>query len=388
MAKLERHAKFLRNIDFDMVIVDEAHKLKNRDTLNWKFVNSLNKKYCLLLTATPIHNNLKELYNLISILYPNIYNDYRQFKDKYVKGKYMVKNSEDLQDDLEQVMIRNHHSETALNLSSQRNVYQISVELTPKERKLYDMVTNYVKQEYRRRISGNKSILHLLTYQREICSCSYALQCTLEKKKNRNAILDRIFSLTQGIDLNAKIKEVIKIMKKRKDKQVIIFTEYRATQAYIAYHLEEKGYSTILFNGGLSSSGKEWIKNVFHNKKDVMISTEAGSQGLNLQFCNIIINYDLPWNPMKVEQRIGRVHRLGQAEDVHIYNLATKDSIEEKILNVLYKKIHLFKSIVGKMEDILKPEGEISLKGDIMKIIGESENEKDVEEGFKSLLNG
>lgn len=387
MAKRKNHAQYLLNIDFDMVIVDEAHKLKNRKTLNWKFVNKLKKKYCLLLTATPIQNNLKELYNLISILYPDIYSDYGHFKEKYVKGKYLVKNSEDLQDDLEQVMIRNHHSETELNLASQRKIHQVSVELNPKERNLYDLVTNYVKREYRKRISVNQSILHLLTYQREICSCSYALQCTLKKKKNKSPTLEKIYSMTQGIDLNAKIKEVKRIMEENSNKQVIIFTEYRATQAYIAYHLEQMGYSTILFNGGLSSSGKEWIKQIFQQKKDVMISTEAGSQGLNLQFCNVIINYDLPWNPMKLEQRIGRVHRLGQTEDVHIYNLATKNSVEEKILNVLYKKINLFKSIVGQMEDILKPEDEKSFEGDIMKIIGESESEEEVEEGFKSLIN-
>ncbi len=193
----------------------------------------------------------------------------------------------------------------------------------------------------------------MLTYQREICSSSYALQKTLAKKKNKDKELNEIYKLTQNIDYNAKLKKVFEILKNHSNEKIIIFTEYRASQAYIAYHLDQAGYKMIVYNGGLSTSSKEWIKNIFKKDKQIMISTEAGSQGLNLQFCNIIINYDLPWNPMKLEQRIGRIDRLGQTKNVYIYNLATKNTIEEKILYILYKKINLLKDIVGEMEDII-----------------------------------
>lgn len=384
MAKRKNHAKYLKEIEFDMVIVDEAHRLKNRDTLNWKFVNSLKKKYCLLLTATPIQNNLEELYNLISILYPDLYYNLEDFKNRYHAGKHLVKNSGELKEDLDKVMIRNSHKDTGIEFPK-RNIHQVIVELTPEEKELYDKVTDYVKKEYQRRKAGKISILNLITYQREICSSSFALLKTLSNTRNFDNKLKEIYNLAKKVKINSKIKEIEKILNEV-DGQAIIFTEYRATQEYISYFLESKGYKTIIFNGGYSSSGKEWIKYVFQQKKDIMISTEAGSQGLNLQFCNVIINYDLPWNPMKIEQRIGRVHRLGQTRDVHIYNLATKNTIEEKILKLLYEKINLFKSIIGEMENILiDPEYSKSLESNIMEIIGGSNSEKEVEEGFNKL---
>lgn len=95
------------------------------------------------------------------------------------------------------------------------------------------------------------------------------------------------------------------------------------------------------------------MKDLFRGKVQVLIATEAGGEGINLQFCNHIINYDLPWNPMRLEQRIGRIHRLGQERDVHIYNMATKHTVEEHILKLLYDKIHLFENVVGELDDIL-----------------------------------
>ncbi|MFW6281721.1 MAG: DEAD/DEAH box helicase [bacterium] len=383
-AKREEHAKYLRNINFDMVIVDEAHKLKNRNTLNWKFVNSLKKKYCLLLTATPIHNDLKELYNLISILYPDLYNCFKDFKEKYKAKEYLVKNSDNLKNDLNQVMIRNHQKDTILNFSK-RNIKQIFVKLSYEEKKLYNMVTNYVKYEYEKRKNSNKSILNLLTYQRELCSSFYALKSTLSKKEHLSPALQKIYNSIQMFNISSKLKKTGEILKENQC-QTIIFTEYRATQRYIANYLNDLGYDVILFNGSFSSNNKEYIKNIFQEKKDIMISTEAGSQGLNLQFCNVMINYDLPWNPMKIEQRIGRIHRLGQTKDVIIYNLATKNTIEEKILKILYKKIFLFKDVIGDMQNILL-EKDSSFESDIMHILNKSSTEKEMERKIDNLFS-
>ncbi len=385
-AKREEHAKFLKKIEFDMVIVDEAHKLKNKNTLNWKFVNNLNKKYCLLLTATPIQNNLKELYNLISILYPDLYKSFKQFKKKYKADKHLVKKTKKLHNDLEKVMIRNSHKNTILKFSK-RNIKQEFIELKPEEKNLYNKITQFVKKEYRKRKNNKKSVLNLLTYQRELCSSFYALRKTLARKEKPCRELKEIYQLMQNLNYSSKLEKLGNILKEIDD-QVIIFTEYRATQNYIARYLEKQGYDTILFNGGYSSTGKEYIKYLFQQNKDVMISTEAGSQGLNLQFCNIIINYDLPWNPMKLEQRIGRVHRLGQTKDVMVYNLATKNTIEEKILKVLYKKIYLLKNVIGDMENVLIDinKGK-SLEAEIIKIVGESETEKEIEREFDQLID-
>jgi SNF2 family DNA or RNA helicase len=135
--------------------------------------------------------------------------------------------------------------------------------------------------------------------------------------------------------------------------KVIIFTEYRATQLYLQWFLKQHGISSVPFRGGFKRGKKDWMRQLFQNHAQVLIATEAGGEGINLQFCHHVINFDLPWNPMRLEQRIGRVHRLGQTEDVHIYNFATRDTVEEHILKLLYEKINLFERVIGQLDDIL-----------------------------------
>jgi SNF2 family DNA or RNA helicase len=167
-----------------------------------------------------------------------------------------------------------------------------------------------------------------------------------------NPVLGEILVRAAQIRQNSKCDILEQLMSTLEDK-VIIFTEYRATQDYIRYRLERAGYSTVGFDGRLSRGKKEWIKQQFYRNAQVMVSTESGGEGLNLQFCNTIINFDLPWNPMRLEQRIGRVHRLGQMRDVHIYNLVTENTIEEHIMYLLHKKINLFEEIIGELDAIL-----------------------------------
>ncbi len=130
---------------------------------------------------------------------------------------------------------------------------------------------------------------------------------------------------------------------------MIIFTEYRATQLYLQWFLKQHGISSVPFRGGFKRGKKDWMRELFQKHAQVLIATEAGGEGINLQFCHHVINFDLPWNPMRLEQRIGRVHRLGQTEDVHIYNFATKDTVEEHILKLLYEKINLFERVIGRI---------------------------------------
>lgn len=169
-----------------------------------------------------------------------------------------------------------------------------------------------------------------------------------EEKEYIEAIMEKLMNL----EINAKAEKVIEIIEKAQDK-VIIFTEYRATQAYLQWYLYTKGITSVLFNGKFSKSKRDWMKQLFRERAQVLIATESGGEGINLQFCHHVINYDLPWNPMKLEQRIGRVHRLGQEEDVHIYNLAIEQTIEQKILDLLSSKIDVFEKVVGDLDDIL-----------------------------------
>src|SRR5690606_12809923 len=156
----------------------------------------------------------------------------------------------------------------------------------------------------------------------------------------------------ESVRSNSKAEKALELIKNIDDK-VIIFTEYRATQLYLQWFLKQNGITSVPFRGGFKRGKKDWMRELFQNHARVLIATEAGGEGINLQFCHHIINFDLPWNPMRLEQRIGRVHRLGQEQDVHIYNFATKDTVEEHILKLLYEKISLFEKVIGELDNIL-----------------------------------
>ena len=138
------------------------------------------------------------------------------------------------------------------------------------------------------------------------------------------------------IPFNSKATKALELIKEIDDK-VVIFTEYRASQMYLQWFYNNTVFLLSHSAADLNAK-KDWMKEIFQNRAQVLIATEAGGEGINLQFCSHMINYDLPWNPMRLEQRIGRIHRLGQKNDVHIYNLATKHTVEEHILKLLYEK--------------------------------------------------
>lgn len=127
------------------------------------------------------------------------------------------------------------------------------------------------------------------------------------------------------------------------------------------------------------------MRELFQNQAQVLIATEAGGEGINLQFCNHIINFDLPWNPMRLEQRIGRIHRLGQEKDVIIYNFATKDTVEEHILKLLYEKIYLFEKVIGELDDILTKLEFGNIEDHLVEIFGRSASEGEMRIKMENL---
>jgi len=223
----------------------------------------------------------------------------------------------------------------------------------PEERILYDGVKEFVQGEYHRCLSSGGNPLPLITLQREVCSSAHAAYYTLAKmQQSRGSQVTPLLELAATIDKGAKLLMLEDLVKSLGEK-VIIFTEYRATQEYLRYHLEQAGFLTVGFDGSLSPGKKEWIRRQFQEHADIMVSTECGGEGLNFQFCRNVVNFDLPWNPMRLEQRIGRVHRLGQRRDVNIFNLVTRNTIEEHILYLLHEKIGMFEMVVGELDAIL-----------------------------------
>lgn len=350
-AKKSPHREKIYEQDYDLIIIDEAHKLKNHKTQIYEFVQSLKKKFCLLLTATPIQNDVFEIFYLVSLLKPGHLGNYETFQSSF-SATNSIEDEKYLKELVNQVMVRNRRQDTGIEWTN-RKVETIQIQFTDPEREVYDMIN-----ELKSVSSVFSSSFTMVTLLKEMCSSKEATFLTLNKMvqkditKEEIELLEAIMEKLMKLEINSKAEKVLEIVEKANDK-VIIFTEYRATQAYLQWYLYTKGITSVLFNGKFSKSKRDWVKQLFRERDQVLIATESGGEGINLQFCHHVINYDLPWNPMKLEQRIGRVHRLGQEEDVHIYNLAIEDTIEQKILGLLGSKIDVFEKVVGDLDDIL-----------------------------------
>jgi SNF2 family DNA or RNA helicase len=390
-AKRDPHRDIILRQDYDMLIVDEAHKLKNRKTTNYRFINELRKKYCLLLTATPIQNDLKELYNLITLLKPGQLGGQASFQANFVLEKRVPKNEELLQRELSKVMIRNRRSDGHVEFTK-RFVKNIPLVLSPEEQALYDGVTRFVKTRYEEAGGDLGSVLPLVTLQREVCSSRDALFVTLvnlfKKTAEHSPVRAKIWELVEmirAIKANTKAEKTLELINEI-DGKVIVFTEYRATQEYLLKFFKDRQIVSVPYRGGMNRGKKDWMTDLFKSRARVLVATEAGGEGINLQFCHHIINFDLPWNPMRVEQRIGRVHRLGQTNDVKIYNLSTLGTIEEHILNLLHEKINMFEMVIGELDTILERfEKTTSLESRLFKLIMEAKDDADIRNRIDEL---
>ncbi|KAF9117724.1 hypothetical protein BGX30_005194 [Mortierella sp. GBA39] len=390
-AKREPHKDMLMEQEYDMLIIDEAHKLKNKKTTNYQFIQKLRKKYCLLLTATPVQNDMSELFNLITLLKPGQLGRQGDFAANFVVGKRQAKNEDQLRDELAKVMIRNRRGEGPVQFTK-RTVRNVSLQLSPEEQALYDGVTSFVKNQYKASGGNLSSMLSLVTLQREVCSSRDAVFLTLvnlsKKIPDDSPLTAEVWELVnaiRNIKANTKAEKTIELIKDMNEK-VIVFTEYRATQEYLLQYFQKHGLSCVPYRGGMNRGKKDWMMDLFRGRAQVMIATEAGGEGINLQFCHHMINFDLPWNPMRVEQRIGRVHRLGQQNDVKIYNLSTTGTIEEHILNLLHEKINMFETVIGGLDVILERfEKKESFEKSLYKLFLESESDEEIRNKVSSL---
>ena len=352
-AKKSPHREILMELHYDMLIIDEAHKLKNQKSQNYLFVQGLKKKFCLLLTATPIQNRVEEIFHLISLLKPGHLGTYREFLDRYKKKKGRQMDGH-LQELVHRVMIRTRRKETGIEWKK-RFVETIFIEFTPEERQLYEMVSALPAS------TGEAGgAFRGLTLKREACSSKEAVFLTLKNLLKKfppdpgllHPTIEEIFGLMNRMTVNSKAEKALALIREIDDK-VILFTEFRATQLYLQWFFKQNGITSVPFRGGFRRGKKDWMRELFQNRAQVFIATEAGGEGINLQFCSHVINYDLPWNPMRLEQRIGRVHRLGQTRDVHIYNFIVKNTVEEHVMKLLYEKIGIFERVIGELEEIL-----------------------------------
>ncbi len=360
MARLEPHATALAGAAWDMVIVDEAHCLKNRTSANWKLVNSLNKKFILMLTATPVENNLVELYNLITVLKPGLLSTEGEFRRQFVMpGKpKSPRNPERLRSLLGEVMVRNTRSAVDVRLPH-RIAASVVTPPSPVEAQLYQAVSDFVAQRHRsddRRTTG--LTLHLL--QRQAGSSPQALVRSLGRalagerwtQPDDRRELERMLELASQLPITGKSAQLGRMFAEGTGKTVV-FTEFTPTLEHLAEVCSQQSVRYALFRGDMSRAEKDAAIAHFRDDADVLLSTGSGGEGRNLQFANTVVNFDLPWNPMRLEQRVGRVHRIGQTQEVFVFNFCQAGTIEEQLLRLLHDKINMFELVVGEVDAIL-----------------------------------
>src|SRR5699024_10909936 len=221
LAKRKEHREKITEIDFDLVIIDEAHRLKNDQTINYKFVQALKKKYCLLLTATPIQNNLMEIFNLISILKPGYLGDRKSFTRKYSKNRDAINNHPYLQKLIKQVMVRNRRQETLLD-NIKRHVHTIWLQFNEEEAQVYTTIENAYKHH---------ASLSKITFLKEFCSSREACYLSIQKSLKDEATSDQLDLLEAIASLphHTKAQKLVEIIKQIGNEKIIVFTEYRAT---------------------------------------------------------------------------------------------------------------------------------------------------------------
>ena len=366
MAKRERHRHAAQGRTWDLVIVDEAHRLKSDLSLNWRFVAGLSKKYMLLLTATPVQNNMDELFNLVSLLVPGQLNTYDRFLERYVASpdRRVPARVPELRQRLRDVMVRNRRG-IAFTLPPRR-VHGLPVRLSPAERVLYDDVSDFVRDAYWTS-SGRLPFtakLTLMVLQREIGSSTFAVAETLARMARspmfREGERERLEALSHdahAIQSNVKADRLMAFLESM-DEKVLVFTQYVRTLGYLRGVLEGRGHRVAAYHGSLPPAAKERAVQAFREDHGIFLSTEAGGEGRNLQFARTVVNYDLPWNPLRIEQRIGRVHRLGQDREVHVVNIWAEETVEAFLMELLDRKIHMFELVVGELDLILGNLGE------------------------------
>lgn len=368
---------------YDLVIVDEAHHLKNRKTLAWNLVNEIKKRFVFLLTATPVQNNLIELYNLITLLKPGQFKTEKIFKQEFLQRGNLTAtvNREKLKTMLRDVIIRNTRSAIDLKLPK-RFASTIRIKPTETEQAIYNGITGLVRE-----ISASASAPLAQLLLREAGSSPFALKNTLAGLSCANSpAVASIIKLIDNAGEISKGKALLEILQKNPGEKKIIFTQYLKSMDYVTSLLAQHGIPFVTFRGDMSAIEKDESIRSFKDNIPVLVSAESGGEGRNLQFCNTLINFDLPWNPMKIEQRIGRIHRIGQTRDVFIFNLSVHNTIEDHIITIMDTKINMFEMVIGEIEPILGYLGEDKEFEDIiMDIWLKSGSEEESRKGFEKL---
>jgi len=365
---LAKRRKCLQSIPWDMLILDEIHRLKSRRTAVSKFVRGIQSRFIIGMSATPVMNSLCELHALIDLIKPGKLGTVRTFKRTFVSRsnprKVIPGREAALRNELSEIMIRNRRDACKIKFPKRRaGVFY--VEPTAVELDLYKRVTNYVKEEFKKQIlketGRNVHMLSLIIIQRELMSTPAAVQKTLLKIARRKDYpestqkrLNAFAEMAGTIEAPSKIDALQEILTRFDGKRFVVFTEFLKSLEFIKEQIAVWGRSVFSLSGSMSTKQRTTALEAFRKTPSaVLVATETGGVGLNLQFCSHLVNYDLPWNPLRVEQRIGRLDRIGQKHEVYVFNLVCQHTIEEYVVDILAKKLRMFEMVIGECGAVL-----------------------------------
>lgn len=476
-----RYIASIGGVPWDLAVIDEAHRLRNvhktSNVIAKSIKEALKNVKKLLLTATPLHNTLIELFSLVSVIDEYVFGDECSFKNNFSK----LNNEEafnDLKTRLEPVCKRTLRKQVLEYVQfTNRTVITQEFKSTHEERNLYELLSGYLRKNAICAFSKNQRALMTLILRKLMASSSHALAPTLGKFAERlEAMLEgkggeskvkleeslseeietygeisdewsekgedsksfcpteddirqeigelrALEKLASSITANSKGSVLLQALRRGfreieslgGNHKAIIFTESRRTQLYIREILQKTEFAgkTVLFNGSNNDREsqriyQEWLKknkgsdnitgtliadmksaivDYFRDEAVIMIATEAAAEGMNLQFCSMVVNYDLPWNPQRIEQRIGRCHRYGQKHDVVVVNfLDRSNAADERVYELLSNKFHLFSGVFGASDEVLGSiESGTDLERKISEIYQNCRTREQIERSFNEL---
>ncbi len=439
-------ADAIANVPWDLVVFDEAHRLRNVYRTSSRIAVALRDATAhapkLLLTATPLQNSLMELYGLASFVDPHRFGDEASFRTRFGSGAALDRpTAELLRERLNGLLTRTLRAQV-LEYVRFTNRIPLTQDFTPTaaEQKLYDLVGAYLQRTNLVAIPAGQRALLTLVLRRLLASSTFAISATLRALAARISVpqpvsndtdptmhalmadfdgldeladelvedaplpvdttppdpvselaeLRRYIALAESIDVNAKGTALLAALRTALDRatalgaarKAVVFTESRRTQEYLVRLLESNGYAgqvtylngqntdavsrarydawraqhagTSTISGSRSADTRAAIIDAFRNDATVLVATEAAAEGVNLQFCSLVVNYDLPWNPQRIEQRIGRCHRYGQQHDVVVLNLVNiANAADKRVFELLSAKFRLFDGVFGASDGVL-----------------------------------
>ena len=356
LARRREHAERLARRGFDIVIVDEAHHLRDRASQSYKLVDGLNKRFLLLLSATPVQNDLAELYNLLTLLKPGIFKTFKEFRTAHMTAGKPRQPADPgrLRELMRGAMIRNTRALVALRLP-RRHATTLRVEPLPDEAASYQDLAVAARglAEGGGLARHRLALHHLLGAAGSSPAAAAAALARFAGGSSPGAGWRVLAERWAALPAGAKEAALLDLLLRNPTEKTLVFVRYRGTLDHLAELLAGAGIAFARFDGSLSGAAKDAAIAEFRDSVPVLLSTESGGEGRNIQFCNTLVNFDVPWNPMAIEQRIGRIDRIGQQREIFVFNLVTRGTVEEAVLRLLDEKIAMFELVVGEVGAIL-----------------------------------